>query len=320
MKGHLKIMIVFTAALIAVPFIALLGGKPASAPVSVNAGESVLMLFGDAAAPEEIPMRTYIIGSVAAQMPASFEEEALKAQAVLAHTYALRRRAEEKASPDPVLKGADLSDNGELFNAYFTEEQIRELYGGRTDELMKKLTAAADYALTRILTYNGEPAIAAFHAVSCGRTESALAAWGEDIPYLKSVDSQSDLESEVCSSELTLSADKLFEKLRGAFPDAELDRSSLAVKVTERTEAGCAATVELCGSSYVPGTAFAEAAGLPSACFEVTASGGEYKFVCKGRGRLVGMSQYGAQSMAVQGSTCEEILAHYFPGTEIKES
>ena len=322
MKGHLRIMIVFTIALIAVPFIALLsagrGAAPASAGDSETAGETVLMLFGDDKAPTSLSMREYIIGAVAAQMPADFGEEALRAQAVLAHTYALRRRAEEKADPTPALKGADLSDDSTLYNAYFTEEQIRALSGTDTDEVMEKLAAAADYALTRTLTYKGEPVIAAFHAVSCGRTESALAAWGEDIPYLKSVDSSADLESKVCTSELTLTGDQLYAALSKAFPDAGIDRRNLTVKVTEKTEAGCAATVELCGMSYVSGTAFAEAAGLPSACFEVSEEEGSYKFITKGRGRLVGMSQYGARAMALEGKTCEDILTHYFPGTEIK--
>ena len=317
MKGHIRLIIILAVFLTGVPFIALLADRQSAEPASGEAQDSVLMLFGDSTEPTLIPMREYIIGAVAAQMPAEFGEEALKAQAVLARTYALRRRAEEQLSPTPGLRGADFSDDSTSYNAYFTDEQLRKLYGKNTDEVKAKLSAAADYALTRTLTFEGKPIIAAFHAVSCGKTESALSAWGENIPYLTGVDSSEDLKSEVCESVLTMPSEKLYAALTAAFPDAKLSKSELSVKVTERTEAGCAATVELCGRSYVTGTAFAEAADLPSACFEVSEKDGTYIFTCKGRGHLVGLSQYGAEAMSKAGKSCEEILAHYFPNAKL---
>ncbi len=320
MKGHIQIVIVMAVFLISIPFIALLSDRPRAAPAEADAGETVKVLFGEEEAPREIAMRDYIVGAVAAQMPADFEEEALKAQAVLAHTYALRRRAEEKLSPTAALKGADLSDDSTLYNAYFTDEQIKALYKNSYDETTAKLYRAADYALTRCLTFEGDPIISAFHAVSCGKTESALAAWNENIPYLVSVDSSWDLESKACTSVMTVTRKELYSQLHSALPDLTLDESSLTVQVTERTEAGCAATVELCGVSFLSGRDFASAAGLPSACFEVTEKNGSFEFTCKGRGHLVGLSQYGAQAMASDGKSCEEILSHYFPGTKLTSS
>ena len=134
------------------------------------------------------------------------------------------------------------------------------------------------------------------------------------------MDSSFDTESEVCRSSLTVSADKLYSALSSAFPEAEIERSDLSVKVTERSESGCAATVELCSRTYVTGTKFAEAAGLPSSCFEVTEKDGSFVFDCKGRGHLVGMSQYGAQALAKEGRSCEEILAHYFPNALLTDT
>ena len=321
MKGHIQLIIILAVFITAVPFIALLAGGHKAEPADGAAPEeTVLVLFGESGAPTELSMRDYIIGSVGAQMPADFSLEALKAQAVLAHTYALRRRAEEKVSPTPELKGADLSDDSGIYNAYFTDEQLRTVYGSRADEVRKKLSEAADYALTRTLTFEGEPIIAAFHAVSCGRTESALAAWGENIPYLISVDSSFDLESEVCTSSFTLTSEKLCSALTSAFPDGNITEDDLTVRVTELTEAGCAATVELCGRTYVTGTEFAQAVSLPSACFEVKEEDGAFIFSCKGRGHLVGLSQYGAESLAKSGSSCEEILARYFPNAKLTDT
>ncbi|MBR4555018.1 MAG: SpoIID/LytB domain-containing protein [Ruminococcus sp.] len=313
MKGHLQLMAVFTVFLALIPLISLFDSNPAAETVSAGGGETVLMLFSGEDTPEEIPMQDYIIGAVAAQMPADFGEEALKAQAVLAHTYALRRRSEEKLSPTEQLRGADMSDDSSIYQAYFTPEQIRSVYGSDTDEVIKKLYAAAGYAISRTLTFEGEPIIAAFHAVSCGRTRSALSAWGRDIPYLISVDSSGDADLDICHSEITLTDEQLFAMLTAAFPDAGLSEDELSVKVTELSPEGCAATVELCGSTYVTGEDLAEAAGLPSSCFEVSKGSSGYTFSCMGRGHLVGLSQYGARELAAQGSSCEDILAHYFP-------
>ena len=321
MRGHIQIIILFAVFLTAIPFIALLSEKRGAEPAAAETeSETVLILFGGDSEPKELSMRDYIIGATAAQMPADFEPEALKAQAVLAHTYALRRRAEEKLSPSPELRGADLSDDSVFYNAYFTDEQIRSLYPDSYDEVMKKLSGAADYALTRTLTFEGEPIIAAFHAISCGRTESAENAWGESIPYLVGTDSSSDSKNKLCECTLTLTEEQLSGKLKAAFPDVSLDGKELTVKVTERTEAGSAATVELCGGIYVSGFSLAEAAGLPSACYEVSQKDGSFTFTCKGRGHLVGLSQYGAQDMAASGKTCEEILSHYFKNAELKSS
>ncbi len=323
MKGHIQIVVLFTVFMIAIPFIALLADRPSAEQAAGKGsavGETVTILFGDSDEPTQLTMREYVIGAVAAQMPADFDGEALKAQAVLAHTYALRREEEEKLSPTASLKGAVMSDDSTLYNAYFTDDQIRSYYGDSYSETVKKLSAAADYALTRYLTFEGDPIIAAFHAISCGRTESASNAWGENIPYLISVDSSSDLGLDSCISELTVTDEQLYSALTSAFPKLELDKKKLSVKVTEQTEAGCAATVELCEDSYITGTDFAAAAGLPSACFEAEHSDGSFTFTCKGRGHLVGMSQCGAQSMAENGSSCEEILSHYFPNTVLISS
>ncbi|MBR6101060.1 MAG: SpoIID/LytB domain-containing protein [Ruminococcus sp.] len=317
MKGYIRLICIFALFLTALPLIALLGRRPAEPAAAAPEDEVRLLLGGEAAA---VSMREYIIGAAAAQMPADLELEALKAQAVLAHTYALRRQLEESISPTEGLKGALIGDDTSVYQAYFDEGKRRELYGSSYGEYSEKLSLAADYALTRSLVFEGEPIIAAFHPISSGRTESAKDAWGESIPYLVSVQSEQDTELPLCRTELTLSREELFSMLSEAFPNLSLDRESLTAKVTERTEGGAAGTVALCGSSFVSGRSFAEAVSLPSAHFDISEQEGSFTLVCLGRGHLVGMSQLGADAMASSGSSCEEILAHYFPNARLENS
>lgn len=317
MRGHIKLIALLAVLLTLIPFVSLLK-KPQTVRTDTDVSDSVEILFRASDRVERIPMRDYLIGAVFAQMPADFEPEALRAQAVLAHTYALRRRLEEELSPTAELRGALLSDDTDKYHAYFTEEQAREVYGSQYAEYRKLIAAAADYAADRYLSFEGKPVIAAFHAVSCGRTESAKNVWGQPVPYLISVESPWDEQSPAFRSERSLSKEELLLAVRAAFPDAELTGDSLDMKITERTEADCAQTVELFGKVYISGTALARALGLSSACFEISSEDGEYFFTCKGRGHLVGMSQQGANSMAAMGKTCEEILAHYFPNTRLE--
>lgn len=316
MSVRLKLTAVLALALALLPLISLAAPRKAEQPEAPSP-EYVLILLGDE--PSRVDMREYIKGAVAAQMPIDLEEAALSAQAVLAHTYALRRRREETLSPTPGLSGADIGSDPAVYQAYLTEEQRRELYGSDFRDAEAKLSAAADYALTRSLTFEGEPIIAAFHAVSAGKTESAKDAWGTAVPYLQSVESPSDAEEKLCASKSEFTAEELSEKLKKAFPELKLS-DPLTVEVTQRTEGGAAGTVSVCGSSFLSGSDFAAALGLASAHFEVSEDGGKLLFSCLGRGHLVGMSQLGANSMAKAGASCEEILSHYFPNARLTDN
>ena len=319
MKGRPQLMAVFAVLLTVLPLISLLKGRAPEKPGQPSGDGKVLILL-DPGAPTELSMRDYIIGAVAAQMPGDFSPEALKAQAVLAHTYALRRRIEEQKDPTPELCGADLSSDTSLYQAYFTPEQIHTLYGSETESILKKLGAAADYALTRSLTFEGKPIIAAFHAVSPGRTESARDVWGENIPYLVSVESPGDEKEPSCSSEVSFTENELAGKLRASFPELPDKYEHSPAEIVSRTEAGSVSEAEIFGEMRVSGVELAAALGLESAHFELSESDGEYVFKVLGRGHLVGMSQLGAERMAKSGKLCEEILGHYFPGAGLENS
>ena len=133
-------------------------------------------------------MRDYVIGAVLGEMPATYNTEALKAQAVAAHTYAVRRKQQQLEAPDPELMGAYISNDSTKYQAFFTPEQAKSFYGSGYDEYNKKVAAAVDDVINEILVYNGEPIVAAFHAMSSGKTESAEVVWGNAVDYLVPVE------------------------------------------------------------------------------------------------------------------------------------
>ncbi len=138
---------------------------------------------------ETVSVRDYLIGTVGAEMPASFHPEALKAQTVAAHTYAVYCIRQQAASPDPALHGAELSDDCGRCQAYLPPAQLRERLGTAAYE---KIAAAVDEAGGMLLLYDGEPALTVYHACSRGQTRSAEAVWGTAVPYLVPVGSPAD--------------------------------------------------------------------------------------------------------------------------------
>ena len=262
----------------------------------------------------EVPVRDYVIGAVCAEMPASFHEEALKAQAVAAHTYAERQRIRETENPTAELMGADFSNDTSKYQGYFTQAQARQFLGESFDESYAKISAAVDEVLPYILTYGDEPIVAAFHSMSSGKTESAENAWGASAPYLVPVESSYDTEAPGYREEIRLTKDVLRQKLETAFSGIVLGEDfSSWIKTGECSESGTVLTASA-GDRSVSGNELRQALSLRSACFEVRFGDEEAVFITKGYGHGVGMSQYGADSMAKNGCTWKEILKHYYPG------
>ena len=267
----------------------------------------------------EVPVREYVIGAVCAEMPASFGEEALKAQAVAAHTYAERQRRRERNSPTPELNGADFSNDTSKYQGYLTEEQVRQYYGSSFDESYKKISDAADQVLPYVITYEDEPIISAFHSMSSGRTESAENAWGAAVDYLVPVDSSFDLSAPKYMETVRYSRDVLREKLETAFSGIALtDDMSSWVTVEDVSGSGTVLSA-YAGGRKVTGNELRSALSLRSACFEVCYEGDEALFTTRGFGHGVGMSQYGAAAMAEEGKSWRDILSHYYTGCEITE-
>lgn len=268
----------------------------------------------------EVPVRDYVIGAVCAEMPASFGEEALKAQAVAAHTYAERQRIRERENPSPELMGADFSNDTEKYQGYCPKSRIKEVYGEHFEENYKKISAAADEVLPYIITYENAPIIAAFHSMSPGFTESAENAWGTPVDYLVEVDSRTDMTAPKFREDKRYKAAELKAALEAAFDGVSLgDDVSQWLKILTISDSGTVLKASIDGHT-VTGGQVRSALDLRSAAFDVRYEPDEIVITTKGYGHGVGMSQYGADAMAAEGSSWREIISHYYPGCSISLS
>lgn len=266
----------------------------------------------------EVPLREYLIGVVCAEMPATFELEALKAQAVAAHTYAERISRQNREKPDPALFGADFSNDSSVYQAYYTESQIRSAFGDRFALYYNKVADAVDAVCDKLLYYENEPIIAAFHAMCPGKTENAETIWGAPLAYLVSVDSASDANAPSYLDTATFTAEAVRATLTAAAPSLQLpEEESEWLQVQTTSEAGTVLRVQ-CGNHVWSGQQIRELFSLRSACFTIACDENGFTFTTKGYGHAVGMSQYGANAMAAAGSSYAEILAHYYPNTTLQ--
>lgn len=267
----------------------------------------------------EVPVREYVIGAVCAEMPASFHSEAIKAQAVAAHTYAERQRLHEKEYPTAELNGADFSNDVSEYQGYYTEAQARQVFGADFEKSYGRISECVDEVLDCTIVYKDEPIISAFHSMSSGVTESAENVWGTAVDYLVPVDSGYDLEAPMYTNEVRYSREVMQYKLESAFPGVELGENMVGwLVVREVSDQGTVLKADV-GNMSVTGGEVRTALALRSACFEVRYEGEEAVITTKGFGHGVGMSQYGANSMAAEGKTWREILEHYYTGCTIKE-
>ncbi len=251
----------------------------------------------------EMVLEDYLVGVVMAEMPASFEPEALKAQAVVARTYTLRQQTYGGKHPD-----AAVCTDAQCCQAYCSREQYRE--NGGSDENIRRLEEAVAETRAQVLTYEDTLIEATYFSCSGGKTEAAVAVWGSDIPYLQAVESPGEEASDHYVSTHSFSAEEFARLLdiRGDTPP-----ESWVGKVTY-TAGGGVETMEIGGSSFT-GTELRRLLSLPSTAFALTAVGDRITVTAKGFGHRVGMSQFGANAMAEAGSTYRQILAYYYPGT-----
>ncbi|SEG62181.1 stage II sporulation protein D [Paenibacillus sp. UNC499MF] len=262
---------------------------------------------------QTVSLEQYVKGVVAAEMPAEFSEEALKAQAIAARTYIVRRILAEDFSNVPV-KEAWVTDTIQ-HQAYLTDDQLRKQWTGTAYESnSKKVDAAVKATADLILTYEGKPIQATFFSTSNGYTEDVRNVWGSEVPYLKSVGSPWDEKlSPKFKQTITLSYKDILQKM-GLPASSSLNSGS--VKVMERTASKRVKTATIAGKTFT-GKEIREKLGLNSTDFEAALSGADWTFTVKGYGHGVGMSQWGANGMAKEGKKAEEITAYYYPGAKL---
>lgn len=261
-------------------------------------------------------IKDYLIWNVIAQIPGTFEKEALKAQAVLSHTYIMNRYISEKENPTKSLLGAIISTDDTLYPKSFTSDEAKNYYGDKYETALKNVTSAVEEVLNEICIYDNQPIVVAYHTISCGKTESSKDIWNEDVPYLVSVDSASDEKAEGFSKTTTVSSKEFKENAEKTFSVTLSDNSEEWIKILSKTENGTPLTISL-GGKKIQASELSTALDLPSQHFEVQINNDNISFVTKGLGHLVGMSQYGANSLAKSGKNYKEILEYYFPKTEI---
>ena len=246
-------------------------------------------------------------------MPVSWPDEALKAQAVAAHSYALYRRDHSTGencawfTADPARRQGCLTD-----------AVLHSYWGTAYAANYARLSALVDAVQTQVLYYEDAPAGTSYFAMSNGRTEASEKVWGTALPYLVPVDSSTDTAADNYEYTLNLSAAQLQQLLAERLGiAADLSQQAQWFGTPVLTPSGYVDSLPVCGQT-VQGTALRKALGLRSACFTVVCQSGTFSFTTRGYGHGVGMSQWGAKALAEQGADYRTILAHYYPGTELR--
>ena len=264
---------------------------------------------------EEMPMDAYLQGVLRAEMPASFEPEALKAQAIAARTYTLYKMKDGPIANHP---DADACDDIHCCKAYKTAEDAAADWGGMALYYEEKLARAIADTDGQVILYGGEPILAVFFSSANGHTQNAGAVWQSDLPYLQSVSSPED-ETLVPNyySVVSFSADEFRERFLAAYPGADLSGTPEGwVADIARSDAGFVTTLSV-GGVTLKGNDLRTLLNLRSPSFTVEAGAQSLTFRVTGYGHGVGMSQYGANALALQGQTAAEILEHYFTGARV---
>jgi stage II sporulation protein D len=256
----------------------------------------------------------YLPMVVAAEMPALFESEALKSQAVAARTYILYcMNVTKEAHPD-----ADVCGNASCCKAWLSDQVLRELWGTGYESNWLKINRAVYSTDGEYITYEGTAIQAVFHSSSAGRTESSGNIW-RPLPYLVSVDSpESATDVPNYISEVFFPVDEFSGIFAKAYPDVLLTgQPETWFSDLSRSESGRVAYCTIAGIN-ITGADMRRMFSLRSTAFSLEYTGDGFQFTVSGYGHGVGLSQYGANVMAKQGSSYDEILSHYYPYTQIE--
>ena len=263
----------------------------------------------------EMDLGSYLVGVVRAEMPASFEIEALKAQAVAARTYTLYKIENGGSVNHP---DADTCTDITCCKAYKNEAECAVLWGDRAAEYEEKIRAAVMQTDGECVLYDGAPALTVFHSSSAGMTMAAQDVWSSALPYLVSVSSPENEQTVPgFRSRATFQAAQLRGILRSALPQAQLTGNASNWFTNMRQQANGTVTSLQVGGVEVSGNQLRTILGLRSACFTLSFEGENVVFYVTGYGHGVGMSQYGANVLAARGMEYREILKWYYTGTEV---
>ncbi len=261
------------------------------------------VLFGDEK--REMLLDDYLVGVVLGELPSTFETETLRAQAVAARTYTLKKCTEGSRHGENTV-----CTDYHCCQAYTDPDEYLAA-GGQTAFYLRVKQAVADTA-GQVIVYDGELIVATYFSCAGGQTESAVAVWGQDYPYLQSVASPGEEDAAHYTDSLTFSAAE-FQQALGIRLEGKVENW---FGTPSYTDGGGVDSISVCGIPY-RGTTLRTLLGLRSTDFTVSVKNGSITFYTKGFGHRVGMSQYGANAMAKAGKSYREILTHYYTGAQI---
>ncbi len=317
-RYHLKVTVILTAVCLLFPSPALFSTKGeehiVTPPEIIQkpVSEEYFRVKDKSGAIVNYSERDYILGVVAAEMPASYSVEALKAQTVAAYTIAVRRRniaRQENADCDIVADST-------VDQAFYPIDETAKKWGSDAEMYKAKVEKAVDSVLGEVITYEGNLIDAVFFAISNGKTEDAKNVWGNEIPYLKSVDSAGDITAKGYLTTVSVSADDFKAVCEEEGVKLSEDKKAWIGKQT-LTDAGQTESIVI-GDKTFTGKEVRSIFSLRSATFAVALNEDTFTFTVRGYGHGVGMSQFGANYMSELGADYKEILSWYYSGCEIK--
>lgn len=254
---------------------------------------------------EEVPLEEYVVGVLSGEMPVHFELEALKAQAVAARSYVLKKMESAKENTFDVV---DTVSN----QVYLNDEELKVKWKDKYKERITKIKRAVNETKGEYLSYEGKVIEAFFFSTSVGVTENSGEVFSKQLPYLVSVESKWDEKaSPVFKMDYNFSLADFYTKLE--LPYLE----KLNIKITKNTSSGRVKELQINGTLLSASSVFSKL-NLKSTFFTIEQVGSNVHITTKGYGHGVGMSQYGANGMAIDGYRYDQILKHYYQGIEIK--
>lgn len=266
---------------------------------TTNSSVSEITVYRSNGSVINLNMTDYLIGVVSSEMPASFNLEALKAQSVLARTYALKAKQTGKKLTDTVST-----------QSYIDIDQMKNKWGNSFNTYYNKIKNAVENTNGEYLSYNGNYIETLYHSTNNGKTESSLDVFGNYYPYLISVSSEYDKNASSYLRTINMPLDTISNKL-----GLSLNNDSV-ISILSYTDGGNIKEININGNIF-SGKKVRELLGLRSADFDISISDNNANITTRGYGHGVGMSQYGANGMANAGYGYKDILSHYYPGTTL---
>ncbi len=310
MGDYMKKLIYLTILLILLPSITILIVNPKEKPKTYILeknkpnNETVRVLRNKTNEIQNIELEEYLIGVLAGEMPVSYEIEALKAQAVAARTYTLRKKEINKNNNYDVV---DTTND----QVYLDEEYLKQTWGESYDNYINKIKQAVKETSGEYLTYDGKIIKAFFFSTSSGTTENCIDVFGENLPYLQSVSSTWDETSPSYLDEKTFTKQELYEKLEMPYNE------KISIEI-ERNSTNSIKTITI-NNKKILGTEFRQKLNLKSTNLEIKEEDNNIIITSKGFGHGVGMSQFGAEQLALLGYKYDEILKYYYQGIDLKK-